>query len=60
LVLPKLSEKFQTEIQRKVAESFELRKQSKRLLEDAKRAVEIAIETDEQAAIAWLADKSEL
>ncbi len=53
-VIPILAEKKQTEIQAKVIESLRLRKQSKHLLECAKRAVEIAIEQDEQAAIDWL------
>ena len=34
--------------------SFDLRKHAKDLLEYAKRAVEIAIEQDEQTAIEWL------
>lgn len=54
IVLPKISQAKQQEIQQKVTESFELRKQSKRLLENAKRAVEIAIEEDEHRAIEWL------
>jgi hypothetical protein len=37
-----------------------LRKQSKHLLECAKRAVEIAIEKDEPAAIDWLKDQVEV
>ena len=53
-VVPILSEKKQLEIQQKVAESFNLRKQSKQLLESAKKAVEMAIEQDEQTAIDWL------
>ncbi len=53
-VIPILSEDKQTQIQQKVIESFDLRKQSRYLLECAKRAVEIAIENDEQAAIKWL------
>jgi len=52
--LPKLDETKQLEIQQKVTESFNLRKQSKHLLECAKRAVEIAIEQDEKIAIQWL------
>ena len=39
---------------KKVIESFDLRKQSRHLLECAKRAVENAIENDEQTAIKWL------
>ena len=54
VVLPKISRMTQTQIQQKVAESFALRQKSTRLLESAKRAVEIAIEQDEQTAIDWL------
>ena len=53
-VIPILSQEKQTEIQQKVLESFNLRKHAKDLLEHAKRAVEIAIEQDEQTAISWL------
>ena len=53
-VIPILTEDKQTKIQQKVIESFDLRKQSRYLLECAKRAVEIAIENDEQTAIKWL------
>jgi hypothetical protein len=54
LVLPKVDEVVQSQIQQKVAESFNLRKQSKHLLECAKRAAEIAIEQNEDMAIKWL------
>ena len=53
-LIPLLREDVQHQIQQKVAESFNLRKRSKHLLECAKRAVEIAIERDEQTAIDWL------
>ena len=53
-VIPILHQERQSEIQQKVIESFNLRKQAKDLLECAKRAVEIAIEQDEQTAIDWL------
>ena len=53
-VIPILSEDKQTQIQQKIIEAFDLRKQSRHLLECAKRAVEIAIEDDEQTAIKWL------
>ncbi len=53
-VIPILPRKKQIQIQKKIVKSFALRKQSKRLLECAKRAVEIAIEKDEQTAISWL------
>ena len=57
-VIPILSEAKQAQIQKKVTESFSLRKQSKHLLECAKRAVEMAIEQDEQTAISWLENKT--
>lgn len=58
VVLPKVIQDKQTEIQQKVIESFNLRKQSKHMLECAKRAVEVAIEQDEQAAIQWLENET--
>lgn len=54
VVLPKISATTQTQIQQKVTESFDLRRKSKHLLECAKRAVEIAIEKNEQIAVTWL------
>ena len=54
LPIPILPKEKQAQIQQKVIESFDLRKKSKHLLECAKRAVEIAIEQDEQKAIDWL------
>jgi type I restriction enzyme, S subunit len=54
LPIPLFSQDIQTQIQQKTIESFKLRKQSKHLLECAKRAVEIAIEQDEVAAMEWL------
>jgi restriction endonuclease S subunit len=54
ITLPKLKDKIQIKIQSKVTESFNLRKQSKHLLESAKKAVEMAIEQDEPTAIKWL------
>lgn len=54
LPIPLLPESIQNQIQQKVTESFYLRKQSKYLLECAKKAVEIAIEQDEETAIKWL------
>ena len=58
-VIPILSEENQLEIQQKVAKSFNLRKQSKQLLEAAKKAVEMAIEQDEETAINWLESEIE-
>jgi len=57
-LIPILPKEKQFEIQQKVTESFALRKQSKHLLECAKRAVEIAIEQDEETAIGWLKTQS--
>ena len=54
IVVPFITVDKQSEIQQKVIESFSLRRQAKDLLECAKRAVEIAIEQDEQTAIDWL------
>ncbi len=53
-VIPILHQEKQAEIEQKVIESFNGRKRAKDLLEHAKRAVEIAIEQDEQTAIDWL------
>ena len=58
LPIPILPAEKQAQIQQKVVESFRLRKQSKHLLECAKRAVEIAIETDEQTAVDWLENET--
>ncbi len=52
--IPILPQEKQIEIEQKVLESFNGRKQAKHLLEHAKRAVEIAIEQNEQTAIEWL------
>ena len=58
VVLPIISTNKQTQIQQKVIESFNLRKQFKHLLECAKRAVEMAIESDEKTAINWLENET--
>ena len=57
LPLPDIDEEIQTRISERVKESFALRRKSKQLLEDAKRAVEIAIEQDEESAIEWLKER---
>ena len=44
----------QKEISVKVQESFRLRKEAKQLLDKAIKAVELAIETDEEAALSKL------
>lgn len=53
-LIPILPEKVQEKIQQKSAESHALYKQSKRLLNCAKRAVEIAIEKGEKKALRWM------
>ncbi|MYA55411.1 hypothetical protein F4X88_03865 [Candidatus Poribacteria bacterium] len=58
--IPILPKEKQVEMQQKVDESFSLHKHAKDLLEYAKRAVEIAIEQDEQTAINWLKSVSQL
>lgn len=54
IVLPIVDSEIQNQIQQKIIESFNLRKQSKHLLECAKKAVEMAIEKDEETAMEWL------
>ncbi len=55
IVLPLIAPESQGEIREQVAEAAALRRQSRRLLELAKGAVELAIERDEAAALGWLA-----
>lgn len=55
--LPQIDNSIQTAIAEKVQMSFSLRRQSAQLLEYAKRAVEMAIEQGENAALAWLSGK---
>jgi restriction endonuclease S subunit len=54
ITLPIIGDTIQDQIRQKVTESFKLRKQSKSLLECAKKAVELAIEKDEDSAMKWL------
>lgn len=56
VVIPVLSYDIQREISLKVQESFALRKRSKSLVEKAIRAVEIAIEQNEESALQYLKD----
>ena len=53
-LIPLLSREKRVEIEQRRSESFQLRHRSKRLLESAKKAVEIAIEQDERRASNWL------
>ena len=57
VIIPILDMEKQIEIADKVQESFRLRKKSKKLLDIAVRAVEMAIETDEETAIAWMKEQ---
>ena len=52
--IPLLSREKQVEIQHRRSESSQLRHRSKKLLENAKAAVEIAIDHDERTASNWL------
>ena len=54
IVMPIVPKEKQTQVQERIAESFNLRKRSRHFLECARRAVEIAIEQDELTAIDWL------
>ena len=55
--IPLINKDTQTQIADLVQQSFALKAKSERLLETAKRAVEIAIETDEQTAMAYINDQ---
>ncbi len=52
--IPLLLKEKQMQIQKLVTESLSLHKQSKKLLENSKYAVETAIEKDEKTALHWL------
>ena len=56
--IPLFPEEIEAKIEEKVIESFNLRKQSKNVLECTKRAVEMAIEQDEKTAIDWLENET--
>jgi restriction endonuclease S subunit len=58
-VIPFVEKSTQAEIRQNVTESFALRKQSKHLLECAKKAVEMAIEQNEKKAINWLKEQTQ-
>ena len=59
LPVPLIRQEAQLEIQSKVQESFKLRRQAEQLIETAVKAVEIAIERDEVAAVGWLNAETE-
>ena len=60
IMLPIPEMEVQSKIKDKIIESFNLRKQSRHLLECAKRAVEIAIEQNEQTAIDYLENTTQI
>jgi len=55
--VPIIDKTIQTQIENKIKESFRLKEESQRLLEVAKRAVEMAIEDGESVAIKYIKDK---
>ena len=57
VILPIIDLTTQTKISQLVQQSFTLKAQSEHLLSVAKRAVEMAIEQDEAAAMAWIESK---
>jgi len=54
LDIPIIPPETQTQIAEKIQTSFTLRQQSEKLLERAKRAVEIAIEESEESAMDYI------
>lgn len=54
VIIPVLPYEAQNEIAQRVQESFALRREAKKLIGIAVKAVEIAIENDETTAIAWV------
>ena len=57
MIVPVIDYPTQEKIAALVEESFTLKKQSEQLLETAKRAVEIAIEQNEEAALLYIGDR---
>ncbi|XVJ52349.1 MAG: hypothetical protein HEQ32_04710 [Vampirovibrio sp.] len=58
LYLPILDAKVQTKISSTILKALDLKNQSERLLAIAKRGVELAIESDEASAQAWMLEQS--
>jgi type I restriction enzyme, S subunit len=58
VVVPLVDMTIQTKIADLVQQSFTLKAENERLLDVAKRAIEIAIEQNEQAALDFIARKS--
>lgn len=57
VMIPWLPMEKQMQIAEKLQESFLFRHESEKMLERAKQAVEMAIETDEQSALDWLSSQ---
>jgi len=57
LFIPIIDHSIQTQIEEKIKESFNLKEKSKQLLEVAKKAVEIAIEQNEDIAMEYINDQ---
>lgn len=58
VLIPIIDISIQTQIEEKIKKSFELKEESKQLLELAKRAVEVAIEKNEDEAIKIISEVS--
>jgi len=54
VLIPKIDPTIQEQIKQKIQKSFQLRENSKKLLEIAKKAVEIAIEQNEEKAVEFI------
>lgn len=57
--IPLLDMRKQEELAKKVRESFAARRKSKELIEYAKKALEMAVENDEEKALEWLREKGD-
>ena len=57
MIVPFISDTIQSDIEARVIHSYALRNQSRHLLEQAKHAVEMAIEQGEEVALEWLKSK---
>jgi restriction endonuclease S subunit len=57
ILIPIINKTIQSQIEQKIKKSFELKEQSKELLDIAKKAVEIAIEEDEDIAMEYINDQ---
>lgn len=60
LIVPRISFQIQEQIASLIQQSFQLRNQSKHLLDIAKQAVEMAIEADEATALAFIKANTDL